>query len=105
MSSLQLGLVVAGVVLVAVVIVYNVWQERRLKRSLAQAHAPAERIDARAAARAPDRVEPTLGTQRAAAAAATAPLGSARIFIRDNRKRTVALISSSVTVKTSWTKA
>jgi FtsZ-interacting cell division protein ZipA len=76
MSSLQLGLVVAGVVLVAAVIVYNVWQERRLKRSLAQAHAPAERIDARAVARASDRVEPTLGTQRAAAAAPTAVEGA-----------------------------
>ena len=33
MSSLQLGLIVAGVVLVVGVVVYNGWQERRYRRS------------------------------------------------------------------------
>jgi len=61
LSTLQLGLIVAGVVLVIGVIVYNQWQERRLKRQAASAAS----ADARAA-RTPERVEPTLG-------AATAP--------------------------------
>ena len=69
MSSLQLGLIVAGVLLVVAVIVYNVWQERRLKRNLARARAPAPRAEP-ASARTPERVEPTLGTQRATSAPA-----------------------------------
>jgi len=66
-NSLQLGLIVAGVLLVVGVIVYNVWQERRLKRSLAQARAPAARAEPVATPRASERVEPTLGAQRASA--------------------------------------
>jgi FtsZ-interacting cell division protein ZipA len=69
MSSLQLGLVVAGVLLVIGVIVYNRWQERRVR----------QRIDAAFAARrdvpspGDTRVEPTLkGPDEAAAAPATA---------------------------------
>jgi len=51
MSSLQIGLVVAGVLLVVGVIVYNRWQERRaLARLEATEHA----------SQAPARVEPTL---------------------------------------------
>ena len=69
MSSLQLGLIVAGVLLVVAVIVYNVWQERRLKRNLARTRAPAPRAEP-ASPRAPERVEPTLGTQRATSAPA-----------------------------------
>jgi len=69
MSSLQLGLIVAGVLLVVAVIVYNVWQERRLKRSLAEAPRGAERSAVEAPREAPrrgaERVEPTLGAQRA----------------------------------------
>jgi FtsZ-interacting cell division protein ZipA len=64
MSSLQLGLIVAGVALVVAVIVYNAWQERRLKRSLAKARAPADRSDGGPAPRVAGRVEPTLGAQR-----------------------------------------
>ena len=71
MSSLQLGLIVAGVLLVVVVIVYNVWQERRLKRSLARAHAPTPRVEPVATHRPSERVEPTLGTQRAVGASAS----------------------------------
>ncbi|HVO87517.1 MAG TPA: cell division protein ZipA C-terminal FtsZ-binding domain-containing protein, partial [Casimicrobiaceae bacterium] len=37
MSSLQLGLIVAGILLVVGVIIYNGWQEHRLKRRLASA--------------------------------------------------------------------
>lgn len=58
MSALQLGLIIAGVLLVIGVIVYNHWQERRLR-------APASRTadaDARAAKGA-QRVEPTFGTR------------------------------------------
>ena len=76
MTSLQLGLIVAGVVLVVGVIVYNVWQERRLTRTLADARPPAERAEANAPARAAERVEPTLGTQRAAVLAASSTGGA-----------------------------
>jgi hypothetical protein len=62
LSTLQLGLIVAGVLLVIGVIVYNQWQERRLKRRAA----PAAPVDVRAP-RAAERVEPTL------AASALAP--------------------------------
>lgn len=59
MSQLQIGLIVAGVVLVVCVIVYNWLQERRIRRRLEATHAPKP---ARAAADqdVPRRVEPTL---------------------------------------------
>jgi len=73
MTSLQIGLIAAGVLLVAGVLAYNWWQERRVRR----------RIDAAFKARAPgddvllgrtratpapagDRVEPSLGSAAAA---------------------------------------
>ena len=37
LSSLQLGLIVAGVLLVAGVIAYNAWQERRIRRRITSA--------------------------------------------------------------------
>jgi FtsZ-interacting cell division protein ZipA len=70
MSSLQIGLIVAGILLVIAVVVYNVWQERRLKRSLAEAHSVADRSAAEASRRNAPRVEPTLGADRAHAAPA-----------------------------------
>jgi len=60
-SSLQIGLIVAGVLLVVAVIFYNQWQERRAKRQAAPA--PAHRAEDLRAARAEERVEPTLGTR------------------------------------------
>ena len=56
MSSLQLALVIAGVVLVIGVIVYNVWQERRLKQRVVGSSSPGA-ATAQAETR---RVEPTL---------------------------------------------
>jgi FtsZ-interacting cell division protein ZipA len=67
-STLQIGLIAAGVALVVAVIVYNVWQERRLRRRVADSHRAAERSAAEASRRSAERVEPTLGSQRAAAA-------------------------------------
>ena len=64
MSTLQLGLIIAGVLLVIGVIVYNQWQERRLKRR-AMPDAP---VDLRAS-RAAERVEPTLAATTVAPAA------------------------------------
>src|SRR5688500_7510000 len=52
MSSLQIGLFIAGVLLVIGVIVYNRWQERRMRARLG-----ATRLDPEAS---PQRVEPTL---------------------------------------------
>jgi len=56
LSTLQLGLIIAGVLLVVGVILYNQWQGRRLKRDVP----PAVPTDMRTA-RTPERVEPTLG--------------------------------------------
>jgi FtsZ-interacting cell division protein ZipA len=68
MSSLQVGLIVAGVLLVVAVIIFNVWQERRLKRGLVETRAPAVRSDGEAS-RSAERVEPTLGAARMTAEA------------------------------------
>lgn len=61
MSSLQIGLIIAGILLVIGVIVYNRWQERRLTRNLHAARTPAAAPAPVTSARALDRVEPTLG--------------------------------------------
>ena len=54
-SNLQLGLIVAGVLLVLGVILYNHWQERRVRRRIESAFRPTEDKE-------PTRVEPTLGS-------------------------------------------
>jgi len=61
MSTLQLGLIAAGVLLVLAVIAYNAWERRRLRRQFEAAFSPAAR-----AARDSGRVEPTLGGDTAA---------------------------------------
>ena len=58
MSSLQLGLIVAGVLLVVGVIIYNAWQERRIRRRIASAFRKLD--DASPQAGSATRVEPTL---------------------------------------------
>jgi FtsZ-interacting cell division protein ZipA len=55
-STLQLALIVAGVLLVIGVIIYNAWQERRVKRRIAAAFNPPAEEAARSR-----RIEPTLG--------------------------------------------
>ena len=69
MTSLQIGLIVAGVVLVAGVLLYNWLQERRVRRRIDAAFAPRAAgadvlldVTRGAAARGP-RVEPTLGDE------------------------------------------
>jgi len=69
MSSLQLGLIVAGVLLVVAVIVYNVWQERRVRRNLADTRSAPARAEAETSRRSAARVEPTLASERAPAGA------------------------------------
>ncbi len=74
MSNLQLALIVAGVLLVLGVIIFNWWQERRIRRRIDAAFRPQP-----APAQDAPRVEPTLRSMRAdgedapalAAAAAT----------------------------------
>jgi len=70
MSSLQLALIVAGVLIVVAVIVYNVWQERRIRRRLADGRTPPP--PAAPPPRRDERVEPTLGAERASAIGAPA---------------------------------
>jgi FtsZ-interacting cell division protein ZipA len=68
MSRLQIGLVVAGVVLVVGVLLFNWWQERRVRSRLeASTRSPATTVAASG------RVEPTL---RTAEAARTAPVAA-----------------------------
>ena len=62
MTSLQIGLIVAGVVLVAGVLAYNWLQERRVKKRIDAAFAPRKQgADALLDASRARRVEPTLG--------------------------------------------
>src|SRR4051812_23635753 len=67
MSTLQFWLIVAGILLVVGVILYNRWQERRARRRIAdsQRKDPTQAIIAPGAA---SRVEPTLGGGAGAAA-------------------------------------
>jgi FtsZ-interacting cell division protein ZipA len=53
-SNLQLGLIVAGILLVLGVLIYNAWQERRVRRRIDSAFRPADTTIQ------PSRVEPTL---------------------------------------------
>ncbi|HWD36614.1 MAG TPA: cell division protein ZipA C-terminal FtsZ-binding domain-containing protein [Casimicrobiaceae bacterium] len=68
MSSLQIGLIAAGVLLVVAVIVYNLWQERRVTRRLAESRASADRARDEPPRRTVERVEPTLMPKAAPAA-------------------------------------
>ena len=65
-STLQLALIVAGVLLVVGVIIYNAWQERRVKRRIAAAFTPPAGEPERSR-----RIEPTLGNGEGAPAGAT----------------------------------
>jgi len=76
MTSLQLGLIAAGVLIVVAVIVYNVWQERRVRRRLEQTRTPPPQRAAAPPTRRDERVEPTLGTERASASASEAREGT-----------------------------
>ena len=59
-SPLQLGLIVAGVLLVIGVVIYNWWLERRVRRRISAAFQPAASTSGASAAS--QRVEPTLRT-------------------------------------------
>ena len=62
LSTLQIALIVAGILLVAGVLAYNAWQERRARRRIEGSFRPgADALMARAGARDDGRVEPTLG--------------------------------------------
>ncbi|HET9749211.1 MAG TPA: cell division protein ZipA C-terminal FtsZ-binding domain-containing protein [Casimicrobiaceae bacterium] len=80
MSSLQIGLIAAGVLLVVAVIVYNLWQERRVTRRLAESRASADRARDEPPRRTVERVEPTLMPKAAPAATdeAATPVHRAR---------------------------
>jgi FtsZ-interacting cell division protein ZipA len=77
LSSLQLGLIIAGVLLVVGVIVYNAWQERRIRRRITSAFRTPD--DAAAPPDAGLRVEPTMRTTPGIPAADdAAPMAEAR---------------------------
>jgi len=88
MTSLQLGLIAAGVLLVIGVIIYNWWQERRVRARLDSTFSNLGKTEQRVAP-ASERVEPTLNRRdstdepmltRAGAAEATSP---SRVAIDD----------------------
>ena len=59
MSPLQIGLIIAGIVLVVGVLIYNAWQERRIRRRIDAAFQKNDDVPLQPATSA--RVEPTLG--------------------------------------------
>jgi len=59
-SSLQIGLIAAGVLLVVAVVAYNLWQERRVTRRLAESTPSPDRARVEPPRRTAERVEPTL---------------------------------------------
>lgn len=71
MSSLQIGLIVAGVLLVVGVLAYNGWQERRYRRSV-DTSGSGDRVPVEPGSG--ERVEPTLFAQGAGSAAPVAQL-------------------------------
>jgi FtsZ-interacting cell division protein ZipA len=66
MSPLQLGLIIAGVLLVIGVIIYNAWVERRVKRRIAETFRKTEPGSDLRSAPSAQRVEPTLSSATAA---------------------------------------
>ena len=61
MSSLQLGLIVAGILLVLAVVIYNYWQERQVRRRIAAAFRGSDTEPETADIAASEtRIEPTL---------------------------------------------
>jgi len=73
MSALQLALIAAGIVLVLGVVLYNAWQERRVRRRIDQAFRPTTTPAASDDSERSRRVEPTLGGNGAAAAGDAVP--------------------------------
>ena len=78
MTSLQLGLIIAGIALVVGVLIFNAWQERRIRRRIDAAFKKPEDAPTPSAPRASRRVEPTLG------AAGAGPQPSAPEAIPEN---------------------
>ncbi len=83
MTSFQIGLVIAGVVLVAGVVFYNAWQERRVRKRIDAAFAPrAPSGDALLDGTRPtpstrgQRVEPSLGADDAAPGTTAPPVAA-----------------------------
>ncbi len=85
MSPLQLGLIGAGIVLVVGVIIYNWWQERRVRQRIASAFRPSEMPKATPGAETA-RVEPSLRSDHdddAYVPPATVVAGTAQALRRD----------------------
>src|SRR6185369_9236341 len=61
MSALQLALIAAGIVLVLGVVLYNQWQERRVRRRIDHAFKPPAGPVTGTDPEASRRIEPTLG--------------------------------------------
>ncbi|MEP6655855.1 MAG: cell division protein ZipA C-terminal FtsZ-binding domain-containing protein [Betaproteobacteria bacterium] len=95
MTSLQLGLILAGIALVIGVIVYNWRQERRLRAAIDDAIRPATATGEpgvesnRPSPRSPERVEPTLGKRNSGdeamltRAGTGAAIAAKRVFVED----------------------
>ncbi len=102
MSSLQLGLIVAAVVLVLAVLLYNAWEERRIRRRIDQAFRaqdPSSSPDAGGARGEPARVEPTMKPARGDASDAN--VDAPQISNADDRHATNGPADGGV-AESSW---
>lgn len=80
MSTLQLGLIIGGVVLVVGVLLYNWWQERRVRRRIESAFRKSDDDVLLQPAGGARRVEPTLRSGDAAGAAPDVPASGTAAF-------------------------
>ena len=81
MSPLQLGLIVGGILLVVGVLVYNWWQERRVRRRIAETFGGARGGAANApAVPAGSRVEPTLRSDAEATGTGAVPADAVPVY-------------------------
>jgi len=97
MSPLQIGLIIAGVVLVVGVIIYNAWQERRIRRRIDAAFRKNDDMPPQPAPAA--RVEPTLGRHADTDTDEAAPQRAAKSAVDEAPSHSPALPADD----TGWT--
>jgi hypothetical protein len=100
MSSLQLGLIVAGILLVAGVIVYNAWQERRIRRRIESAFRNGGDAVPRPASG--QRLEPTMRTAHGDAADGIAAHGVGAGAVTDDMGSPDAEPAATTADDSSW---
>ena len=100
MSSLQLGLIVAGILLVAGVIVYNAWQERRIRRRIDTAFRKTDSTVPQPASA--QRLEPTMRTAHGDAGEGSTARGVGVGQITDDTGRPDGALATNTGDDSSW---